>query len=81
MKSRFSVRSNLKKIFLEKDCFKILHLESVSEPCTFFTHVKSLFYHQGYNANNSTDTKSFFMITSFYCLAESRFTLFTKITM
>ena len=79
--ARFSVRSNSKKIVLEKDSFKILCLESVSESCTSFTHVKSLFHHQRFYTNNSTDTKSFFMVTSFYCLAEPKFTQFTKITM
>ena len=47
----------------------------------YFTHVKSFFHHQRFYTNNSTDTKSFFMINSFYCLAEPKFTQFTKITM
>ena len=76
-----SVRSNSKKIFLEKGGFKILHLELVSEACIFCTHVKSLFHHQRYLTNNSTDTNSFFTITSFYCLAEPNFPVFIKITM
>ena len=70
MKPRFSIRSNLRKIVLEKGSFKILHLESASKSCTFFTHTKSLFHHQRYFTNNSPDTKTFFMITSFYYLAE-----------
>ena len=66
MKSRFSVRSNSKKVVLETGSFKILHLESASESCTCFTHAKSLFHHLRYFTNNSTDTKVFFMITSFH---------------
>ena len=83
MKSRFSVRSNSKKIVLEKGSFKILHLESASESCTFFIHVKSLFHHQRYFTNDSTDTKTFFMITSFYYLAEltTIFTIFGDFSM
>ena len=73
MKSRFSIRSISEKIVLEKGRFQIHYLESVSESCTFFTQVKSLFHHQRYYRNNSTDTKSFFVITSFYCLGGSMF--------
>ena len=47
----------------------------------FFTQVKSLFHHQRYYTNNSSDTKSFFMVTSFYCLAGSSFTQSTKFTL
>ena len=43
MKLRFSVRSNSKKIVLEKGSLKILHLESASKSSTFFTHVKVTF--------------------------------------
>ena len=78
---KISVWSISKKIVVEKGSFEILYLKSVSESCTFFTHVKSLFHHQRYYTNNSTDTKSFFMITSFYCLAWSSFTQSTKVTL
>ena len=64
---KISVWSISKKIVVEKGSFEVLFLKSVSESCTFFTHVKSLFHHQRYYTNNSTDTKSF----SFYCLGES----------
>ena len=57
---KISVGSISKKIIVEKGSFEILYLKSVSESCTFFTHVKSLFHHQRYYTNNSTDTKSFF---------------------
>ena len=81
MNEGFSVRSISKKIVLEKGSFQKLSDTSVSESCTFFTHVKSLFHHQRYYTNNSTDTKSFFVITFFYCLGGSSFTQFTKVTM
>ena len=70
-----------RKSVLEKYSFKILQLESVSESCTFFTHIKLPFHHHRYLTNNSSDTKSFFMITPFYCLAEPSFPLFIKIMM
>ena len=81
MKSRFSVSSISKKIVPEKGSFQILNLESISESCTFFTQIKLLFHHQRYYTNNSTYTKSFFIITSFYCLAGSSFTQSTKVTL
>ena len=68
LRTTISVRSNSKKIVLEKYGLKILHLESVSKSCIFFTHVKSLFHHQRYFTNNSTDTEPFFFHDYFFLL-------------
>ena len=67
------VKFDLKKIVLEKGSFKILHLESVSKSCTFFTHVKLLFQHQRYFTNNSIIYS--LLITSCLIYLQSFFTI------